>query len=257
MSGHSHAKTIKHQKDLADAEKGKIFSKMGRLITIAAKEKGCDPITNPKLKVAIEQAKKFNMPKDNIERAIKKGTGELAGEALEEVSFEGFGPGGIALIIEGITDNKNRTLGEVKVALNQNGGKLAGEGAVKWLFDRKGAIMINSKFQIPNSKNDELELAAIESGAEDVKWFGDELEIYTKPEDLEKVKKTLEEKFRLMNNRESSTGSGQIKIDSASLDWVAKEEIEISEKDKEQAQKLFEALDENDSVNDIYSNLKN
>lgn len=243
MSGHSHAKTVMATKMANAAKKGKIFSKMGRLITIAAKEKGGDPITNPKLKVAIEQAKKVNMPKENIERAIKKGTGELAGEALEEVSFEGFGPGGISLIIEGITDNKNRALGEIKVNLNQNGGKLAGEGAVRWMFDRKGAITINPKSQIPNPKNDELEMAAIESGADDVKWFGDELEIYTKPEELEKVKKSLEEKG--------------IKIESSSLDWVAKEEIEISEKDKEQTQKLFEMLDENDSVNDIYSNLKN
>jgi len=239
MSGHSHFKTIKAQKEVADAKKGKIFSKMGRLITIAAKEKGGDPITNPKLKVAIEQAKKFNMPKENIERAIKRGTGELAGENLEEVSYEGFGPGGIALIIDGITDNTNRTLGEIKVALNQNGGKLAGEGAVRWMFDRKGAITISGE----GKTKEELELLAIESGADDVYWHENMLDVYTKPEELEKVKKTLEEK--------------QAKIDSASLDWVAKEEVEISEKDREQAQKLFEALDENDSVNDIYSNLKN
>ena len=254
MSGHSHFKTIKAQKELADAKKGKVFSKFGRLITIAVKEKGGDPVTNAKLKMTIEQAKSFNMPKENIERAIKKGTGELAGEILEEVSFEGFGPGGIAMIIEGITDNKNRTLGEIKVALNQNNGKLAGEGAVRWMFDRKGAIIINPKSHltpaggfpagfIPNPKNDELEMVAIESGAEDVKWFEDKLEIYTKPEDLEKVKKALEDKG--------------LKIESASLDFVAKEEVKVSEKEKEQAQKLFEALDENDSVNDIYSNLKN
>ena len=242
MSGHSHAKTIKHQKDIADAKKGSVFSKIGRLITIAAKEAGGDATTNSKLRLAIDQAKKFNMPKENIERAIKKGVGELTGEKLEEISFEGFGPGGIALIIEGITDNKNRTLGEIKVILNQNGGKLAGEGAVKWLFDRKGVITINSKLQTPNSKNDELEIAAIESGADDVKWFDNELEVYTKPEGLEKIKKSLEEK--------------QIKIDSASLDWVAKEEIEISEKDKEATEKLFEVIDENDAVNDIYSNFK-
>ena len=242
MSGHSHAKTIAHAKGIADAKRGAIFSKFGRLISIAAKEGG-DPIINSKLRIVIDQAKSFNMPKENIERAIKRGTGELAGENLEEVSYEGFGPGGIALIIEGITDNTNRTLGEIKVILNQNGGKMAGQGAVRWLFDRKGAITTNSKIQNPNLKNDELEMIAIESGADDVRWFDNEFEIYTKPENLEKVKKAVEEKG--------------IKIDSASLDWVAKEEIEISEKDREQAQKLFEALDENDSVNDIYSNLKN
>lgn len=239
MSGHSHFKTIKAQKEVADAKKGKIFSKMGKLITIAAKEKGGDPITNPKLKVAIEQAKKCNMPKENIERAIKKGTGELAGEALEEVSFECFGPGGISLIVEGITDNTNRTLGEIKSALGQNNGKLAGAGAVRWMFDRKGSITV----LLENKTKEELELLAIEAGADDVFWNNDSLDIYTKPEDLERVKKYLEEK--------------QIKIDSTSLDWVAKEEISISDKEKEQAQQLFEALDENDSVNDIYSNLKN
>jgi len=264
MSGHSHSKTIKHQKDLADAEKGKMFSKFGRLIILAAKEGG-DPITNPKLKVVIEQAKQFNMPKENIERAIKKGTGELASEKLEEVSYEGFGPGGIAIIITGITDNTNRTLGEIKATLNQNGGKLAGEGAVKWMFDRKGTITVSAGM----TSKEELELLAIELGAEDVHWHDDALDIYTKPEDLEKIKKAIEEKFRLINNRESpdfiedplqgrdSTESGQIKIDSASLDYVAKEEVVLSEKEKEAAQRLFEALDENDAVNDIYSNIKN
>lgn len=224
-----------------DAKKGKVYSKYGRLITIAVKDGGGsgDPLKNAKLKAVIEQAKNMNMPKENIERAIKKGTGELASENLEEVSFEGFGPGEIAIIIEGITDNKNRTLGEIKTTLNQNKGKLAGEGAVRWMFDRKGTIAVKAN----GKPKEDLEMAAIECGADDVKWYGEELEIYTKPEDLEKVKKALEEK--------------QIKTESASLEWVAKEEVVISEKDKEQAQKLFEALDENDSVNDIYSNLKN
>ena len=126
MSGHSHFKTVAATKNANDAKKGKIFSKFGRLITIAAKEKGGDVTTNVALKSAVERARSFNMPKENIERAIKKGTGELAGEALEEVSIEGFGPGGIALIIEGITDNKNRTLGEVKGILGQFEGKMAG-----------------------------------------------------------------------------------------------------------------------------------
>ncbi len=238
MSGHSHAKTIMATKMANDAKKGKIFSKFGRLITIAAKEGG-DPVINSKLKVAIEQAKSFNMPKDNIERAIKKGTGELAGENLEEVSFEAFGPGGIAIIIDGITDNKNRTLTDIKVILNQNGGKLAGEGAVRWLFERKGAITVSSQ----GKTKEELEFLAIEVGAEDVLWHDNMLDIYTKPEDFDKIKKLLEEK--------------QIKIESASLDLAAKEEVELSEKDKEQAEKLFESLDENDAVNDIYSNAKN
>jgi len=253
MSGHSHAKTVMATKMANAAKKGKIFSKMGRLITIAAKDGG-DPTKNSKLKAAIDQAKSFDMPKENIDRAIKRGTGELAGEALEEVSYEGFGPGGIALIIEGITDNSNRTLNEIKVILNQNGGKMAGEGAVRWMFERKGNIIINSQFPIsppsrdlPRGDNfqtkEELEMAAIEAGADDIRFYDEQIEIHTKPEDLDSVKKQLEEKG--------------VKIESASLGWVPKEEVALSEKNKEQAEKLFEALDENDEVNDVYSNMKN
>ena len=223
-----------------DAKKGKIYSKYGRLITIAVKDGGGsgDPTQNAKLKAVIEQAKNVNMPKENIERAIKRGTGELAGENLEEVSYEGFGPGGIALIIDGISDNTNRTLGEIKSILNQNNGKMAGEGAVRWMFDRKGVITTKAE----GRTKEELELLAIELGADDVSWHDNALDIYTKPEDLEKIKKSLEEK--------------QIKIDSASLDYIPKEEIVISEKEKEQAQRLFEALDDNDAINNIYSNNK-
>jgi YebC/PmpR family DNA-binding regulatory protein len=241
MSGHSHAKTVMATKMANAAKKGKVLSKYGRLITIAVKDGGGsgDPSKNSKLKAVIEQAKAMDMPKENIERAIKKGTGELAGEALEEVSFEGFGPGGIALIINGITDNTNRTLGEIKSILNQNNGKMAGEGAVRWMFDRKGVITISGE----GKTKEELELLAIELGADDVESNEGNVDIYTKPEDFEIIKKSLEEK--------------QIKIESASLDHIAKEEVEISEKEKEQAERLFEALDENDAINEIYSNFKN
>lgn len=223
-------------------KKGKVYSKYGRLITIAVKEGGGsgDPVKNSKLKTAIEQAKAMDMPKENIERAIKRGTGELADEALESVSYEGFGPGGIALIIDGITDNTNRTLGEIKTILNQNGGKMAGEGAVRWMFERKGIIT----FPLEEGKTkEELELLAIELGAEDVFCQDNIIEVYTKPEDLETVKGALEGK--------------QIQVDSASLSYIAKEEVEISEKEKEQAQRLFEALDENEAINAIHSNSKN
>ena len=252
MSGHSHFSSIKHKKAITDARRGKIFSKLARLISVAAKEGGGDPEANSKLRLAIEQAKSANMPKDNVERAIKRGTGELAGEKLEQVTFEAYGPEGIAIIIEGITNNKNRTLGEIKQTLSQHNGKLAGEGSVKWLFERKGAITANNKEGTVS--NEELELIVIEAGAEDTYWHttpeGGEprqgrdelLDVYTKPEELEKVKKNLEEKG--------------IEIESASLDWVAKEMIEVKENDKDTCQKLFEALDENDAVQDIYSNLK-
>jgi len=242
MSGHSHAKKIKHQKAITDQKRGQIFSKMSRVISVAVKEGGSNPESNPKLGVAMEMAKRLNLPKENIERAIRRGTGEeAANEKLEEVSFEAFGPEGIAIIIEGITDNKNRTLGEIKQILNQNNGKLVGEGAVRWLFEKRGVIIMNLDSQAPKTK-EELELTVIEAGAEDVRWYDNDLEVYTKPEDLEKTKKKLEEKG--------------IKIESTSLDWVAKEEVSLNEDKKESCQKLFEDLDENDSVQDVYSNLK-
>jgi YebC/PmpR family DNA-binding regulatory protein len=241
MSGHSHAKTVMATKMANDAKKGKIYSKYGRLITIAVKDGGGsgDPLKNSKLKAVIDQAKNANMPKENIERAIKKGTGELAGESLEEVSYEGFGPGGIAIIVDGITDNSNRTLGEIRSILNQNGGKLAGEGAVRWMFEKKGFIVIKAE----GKSKEDLEMMAIELGADDIKINGDDIEIYTKVEDFDTVKKALEEK--------------QIKIENASLDMIPKEEVELSEKEKTQAERLFEALDDNDAVNNIYSNQKN
>jgi len=243
MSGHSHARTIRHQKNITDQKRGQMFSKMARVISIAVKEGGANPETNNKLKVAMEQAKQFNMPKENIERAIKQATGGEEVANLVEVVFEAYGPGGIAILIEGITNNKNRTLGEIKQILSGNGGKLANEGSVRWLFERKGCITINPNDQTPvlNSR-ESLELKAIESGAEDIYWHRDLLDVYTQPEDLEKVKKNLEGK--------------EIKIDSASLDWVAKEEIPLPEKEKTACQKLFEVLDENDAVQEIYSNMK-
>lgn len=242
MSGHSHARTIKHQKDLTDKKRGQIFSKMARAISVAVKEGGNNPEMNAKLRITIEMAKNFNMPKENVERAIKRGSGEIPAEKLEEFLFEAYGPGGTAVIIEGITDNKNRTLGEIKQILNQNNGKLVGEGSVKWMFKRRGCTMVNPKLQNEDLKNKEnLELTAIEAGAEDFYWHEDLLDIYTEAEGLEKIKKILEEKG--------------IKIESVSLDWVPKEMVKTNEKDKENCQKLFELLDENEAVQDIYSNI--
>ncbi len=240
MSGHSHWHSIKGQKAIADAKKGKIFSKVARLISIAVKDAGPDPAINAKLRMAMEKAKEMNMPKDNVDRAIKKGSGEGEEGKLEEVSFEAFGPGGTALIIEGITDNKNRALGEVKQILNKNNGKLVNEGAVRWMFDKKGIISLE-KEQEAMTKED-LELAAIEAGADDILWRESGLDVYARPENTENVKKNLESKG--------------IKISSAILGVVAKEEIAVSEKEKESCEKLFEALDESDEVQEIYSNVK-
>lgn len=244
MSGHSHFSSIKHKKAITDAKRGKMFSKLARQISIAAQEKGGNPETNAGLRLAIEKAKSFNMPKQNIERAIKKGSGEIEEERLEEVVYEAYGPGGIALIIEGITDNKNRSLGEIKQALNQYGGKMANEGAVKWMFERKGIISLQTTdlSELGMENKEELELKVIEAGAEDIRWHDDCLDIYTKTEDLEKVKKNLEEQ--------------KMKIESTGSEWVAKSDIQINEKEKETAEKLFSALDESESVQEIYSNFK-
>jgi len=244
MSGHSHWHGIRHKKELEDKKRGKIFSKLSRMIQVAARE-GADPETNPKLRQALEEAKSFNMPKENIERAIKRGSGELEGEKLEEIIYEGFGPGGIALIIEGITDNKNRTLNEIKQILQKYNGKLANSGAVKWMFERKGTITIDLNCQPSTFKSkEELELKIIESGAEDIKWHQtqDILDVYTKPEQLDKVKRNLEKEG--------------IKIERASLDWVPKEEIDIPKQEREKCEKLFSELDENEAVQNIFSNLK-
>ncbi len=239
MSGHSKWSQIKHKKALTDAKKGKVFSKITRQITLAARAKGGDTETNPNLRMLVEKARSFNMPQDNIERAIKKGTGELEGVKFEEFLLEAFGPGGTAIIIEGTTDNKNRTVSEIKFLLSASGGKIATPGSVVWLFERLGTLRVARA----GRQKDELELEAIEAGAQDLKWTDEEnLEIYTKTEGLENVRKNLEQK--------------KITVAESSVDWAAKDEITISDqKAKEHLEKLIEALDENDDVSEIYSNV--
>jgi len=245
MSGHSHCKTIKRVKDANDAQRGKVFSKLARMISVAVKD-GADPALNSKLRQVLDEAKKFNMPKDKVEKAIKRGTGEIEGGRLEEIIYEAFGPGGIAIIIECITDNKNRTLSEVRHVLQKYNGKLAESGSVKWLFERKGIIslQINNKEASANKDKDSIELIAIESGAEDIDYNEEEdiLDIYTKTEELEKVKEGLINK--------------KIEIDSSCLGWIAKDNIDINKKEKISCEKVFEELDEKDDVQSIYSNLK-
>ena len=242
MSGHSKWSQIKHKKAITDAKKGKLFSKLSNQISIAARQKGKDPETNPQLKMLVEKARSFNMPNENIERAIKKGAGELEGAKMDELTIEAYGPGGVALIIEAITDNKNRIVSEIKYILTQHGGKMADEGSVNWLFEKKGAIVIS--LAANNIAKENLELLVIDSGAQDLKWQTDDLlEIYTALEEMEKVKKDLESK--------------NIKIESASLDWIPKNEIIMEDsRTREHLDKLLEAIDENDDVNEIYSNLK-
>lgn len=238
MSGHSHARTVKHDKDLAASQRSKVFSKLAAEITVAVKQGGGNPDTNPRLRTAMDRAKSANMPSDNVERAIKKGTGEDQTGNLEEFLLEAYGPGGIAILVSGITDNKNRMLGEIKQILSKNQGKMVEGGSVRWLFEQKGVMAVKSALP-----KDELELKAIEAGAEDLYWREDGmLDVYTRPTDLEKMKTSLQ-----------ATG---ISIEEASIDWVPKEEIAADQKTIDSAQKLFDELDENDAVQGIYSNLK-
>jgi YebC/PmpR family DNA-binding regulatory protein len=237
MSGHSHWHSIRFKKGVADAKKSKIFSKLAREISIAARDGGADLTFNPKLRTIVDKAKTANMTSDSIERAIKKGSGELEGFNYEEISFEAYGPNGTAIIIDGITDNKNRTIGEIKLLLNQNGGKIVEGGAIRWMFEKKGVIIINKE----NVKDkDDTELLLIESGAENFEWQEDGLVIYTKLEELDKVKNFLED--------------SKLKLESSVLEWVPKENIEIDETTRAKNQKLFEALDDQDDVQNIYSN---
>lgn len=234
MSGHSHWHTIKNKKGAEDAKKSKTFSKMAREITVAARDGGGDLSFNPKLRMTVERAKAVNMPNDSIDKAIKKGTGELKGEILEEVLFEAYGPDGIAILIEGITDNSKRTITDLKQILSKNGGKLVNEGAIKWMFEKKGVITLNNS----NINQDDFELELIDLGAEDILFEEETIDIITKIEDLENIRKALEEKGYTIND--------------ATLSWIANEKILG---DVEKAYKLFEAIDECEDVKEIYSNL--
>jgi YebC/PmpR family DNA-binding regulatory protein len=242
MSGHSKWSKIKRGKAITDAKRGKMFSKMARIISVAAREKGGDPQFNPTLRMAIEQAKTANMPNENIERAIAKGTGGGEEGKMEEFLYEAYGPGGVALLIEGITDNKNRTLSEIKNILTKNNGKFVESGGVSYLFNKKGVIIVSNEEK--NFSSDDLEMAAIEAGVEDIKWRENNfLETYTKPDALDEIKNNLEQK--------------NIPVESFSLDWIAQNEIEIKDgKIKAQIEKLFEALEEQDDVSEIYSNYR-
>ncbi len=238
MSGHSHFSTIKHKKGLADAQRGKIFSKLAVEITVAARE-GTDPAMNTKLRAVIDKARNFNMPTENIERAIGRAAGEGDAARLQEVLLEAYGPGGIAVLIAGITDNKNRTLGDVKQALAKFQGKLVAEGAVRWMFERKGVIAVDLK-ENPSVAKENLELAAIEAGAEDFSWHDELLDVFVAPELFEEIKTKLAKTFV---------------VQSAAIDWVPKEYVATSAADKATAEQLFEALDEHPDVQEVYSNL--
>jgi YebC/PmpR family DNA-binding regulatory protein len=238
MSGHSKWATIKRKKGALDAKRGKIFTKWIKEITVAARNGGGDPAGNPRLRTAIAGAKAVNMPADNIERAIKKGTGELEGTTYEEITYEGYGPGGIAILIDSLTDNRNRTTGEIRHILTKNGGRMADAGAVQYMFHSKGVIAV------ARSAADEETLLTLvlDAGAEDVDTDDPETyEITTPPQQFESVKSAL-------------AGKG-IPVLSAELGKVPQNVIALSEKDAEQALKLMEALEDHDDVQRVSSNL--
>ncbi|HAM88742.1 MAG: transcriptional regulator [Candidatus Falkowbacteria bacterium GW2011_GWC2_38_22] len=236
MSGHSKWATIKRKKEVTDSKRGAVFTKLGNIISIAAREKGGDIETNFSLRMAVEKAKAANMPKENIERAIKRGTGEGGGEQIVELIYEGIGPANSQFIVKVLTDNKNRSAASVRHAFTKYGGSL---GTVMWNFEQKGVIRVSSvEFRI---SNDEDELELIEAGADDILKEEEGVTIYTKPENLQKVKKFLDEK--------------KINTESAEIEYIAKDEVEISGEDKEKIEKFIDELDGIEDVSDYYNNV--
>jgi YebC/PmpR family DNA-binding regulatory protein len=239
MSGHSKWSSIKHKKGINDAKRANVFTKIARMISIAAREGGGDLAVNFKLKMLTDKARSANMPKDNIERAIKRGTGELKdGAIIEEAIYEAYGPAQVAMLIKTATDNKNRTFGEVRGILTKGGGKTVPEGSVGYLFNQVGEIEV----RVDGIDNEELELKIIESGADDFQIEAESVFAYTKVTDLKKVKEFLEKEG--------------LEILNAELTFIATQKSEISEADREKYEALLEKLDENDDVVEIYDNLK-
>ena len=237
MSGHSKWKTIKHKKAATDARRGKIFTRLAREIAVAARKGGDDLDANFNLRLAVDKAKAANMPRDNIERAIKRGTGELKGEDLVEVLYEGYAPNGVALLVQVLTDNKNRTVADVRRILTRQGGTLAEAGAVAWQFDRKGYIAI-----APDGVDqDAIFDVAVEAGAEDVVFGDDMIEVYAELENFRAVRQAL--------------GEAGIQFETAELSMIPKTAMQLAEKQTLQVMRIIDALEELDDVQQIYSNL--
>lgn len=238
MSGHSKWANIKHKKAKEDARRAKLFTKLVREITVAAREGGGDPEINFNLRLAIERAKDANMPKENIERAIKRGTGELEGVELVDAMYEGYAPNGIALLVHTVTDNKNRTVSELRNVLSSRGGSLADAGAVDWQFDRKGYIAV-----APDGAGEETVFdIAVEAGAEDVEFGDDLIEIYADLDHFQSVQQALEE--------------ADIPSETARLTMVPQATVPLDEKETLRVMKLIDALEDMDDVQEVYSNLK-
>ncbi len=236
MSGHSKWATIKRKKGALDAKRGKLFTRLIKELTIAAREGGGDPAGNPRLRLAVDNAKAANMPADNIERAIKKATGELEGTTISELTYEGYGPAGIALLVEVATDNKNRTVAEVRHLFSKNGGNMGESGSVAWMFEKKGVISLPTQGK---SEDDILEIA-LNAGAEDMRTEDEYFEIQTEVESFEPVRRALIDKV--------------LTVENASLQWIAKNTINVAGENAEKMMKLIESLEDCDDVQNVYSN---
>src|SRR5688500_15450420 len=236
MSGHSKWHTIKHKKGAADAKRGKIFTRVIKELTVAARGGGGDPDMNPRLRTIIAEAKAVNMPADNIKRAIQRGTGELPGVSYEEITYEGYGPGGAALIIETLTDNKNRTVGEMRHMLGKYGGNLAAENSVAWMFERKGYIVVEKN----EADEDTLMAAALEAGADDLRDDGDSCEVLSALEGFQKVLDAV----KALNNEPGA----------AELAFLPQNYVKLEGKPAQQMVKLMEAIEEHDDTKKVWSN---
>ncbi|UCF37368.1 MAG: YebC/PmpR family DNA-binding transcriptional regulator [Acidobacteriota bacterium] len=236
MSGHSKWHSIRHKKAAVDAKRGKMFTRLIKEISVAARLGGGDLDSNPRLRTAIQAAKDANMPHENIKRAVLKGTGELPGQSYEDISYEGYGPGGVAVYIEALTDNKNRTVAEIRHLFSKHGGNLGESGSVGWMFDKKGFISVEK------SATSEVALleVALEAGAEDLQADGDEFTIYTPLEDFEAVKQAITD--------------ASIPMDSNELTMIPQNEIHIEGKTAAQMMRLMDALEEHDDVQNVYAN---
>ena len=236
MSGHNKWSSIKHKKGAADAKRGKIFTKLIKEITVAARMGGGDPNSNPRLRSAVIAAKAQNMPKDNLERAIKKGTGEIEGVSYAELTDGGYGPGGGDVLVECMTDNENRAIADIRHSFSKAGGNIGTDGCVSWMFDKKGLIVVDKSA----SDEDTLMEVGLEAGAEDVKDEGDCFEIITAPEDFEAVKAAVEE--------------ASIEYESAEITMIPQNQTKLEGKEAEQMIKFMDALDDCDDVQKFYTN---
>jgi YebC/PmpR family DNA-binding regulatory protein len=237
MSGHSKWSSIRHKKGAVDVKRGKIFSKLNKELMVAARLGGGDPAGNPRLRQAIAAAKAENMPKDNIERAIKKGTGELEGVSYEETIYEGYGPGGVALLVEVMTDNKNRAAADIRYIFNKRGGNLGEAGCVAWMFEKRGLIV----FERDQVDEDQILEVSLEAGADDVITTEDQFEVHTDPHDLERVRRAFDQR--------------QLRYTVAEITMVPQNTVKIdNEPQANQLLKLMEAIEDSDDVQKVYAN---